>query len=93
MAERFVFTKNDITEALAAGRQAAKFCEPDPLFWIDQAGLAGVELRLCKDTGLLMSCLDADFQKAAFLEAWLDATPWAKAAVMAVLRQRGVKSL
>jgi len=92
MTEKFLFTADDITEATAAGRLAARYCEPDPVFWIEEAGLAGVDLRLCRDTGLLMNCLDADFQKAAFLEAWLEAAPSAKRAVVTLLsRQRSAR--
>ncbi|MEO1066647.1 MAG: hypothetical protein AAFW47_04635 [Pseudomonadota bacterium] len=90
MSETFIHTQQSIDAADAAGRAAAAYCHPDPVHWIEQAGVAGIELALCKDTGLVTCFLSADFLTATFLEAWLDASDHARSTVEAILLERGV---
>jgi hypothetical protein len=74
--------------ARLAGQAAARYMILDPAYWLDQAGMAGVRFMLLKSGGFVTNCVEADFEIAVFLEAWMDASPGAMVAIDAMLRRR-----
>ncbi len=90
MIERHAIEPDRARAAEEAGRAAARYSAPDPVHWLARAGEAGVTFGLVSGGGFFSSFLDADFEEATFLDAWLHATPGAPAAVERLLRQRGI---
>ena len=89
MIERELYSQTTLTSAEQAGQVAARYCEPDPVFWLEQAGLAGVQ-SFVDDEGHVINCmLEADGEVATFLDAWLLASPQAHRAVSDILNRRG----
>ncbi|MGL5116765.1 MAG: hypothetical protein ACRC7G_17735 [Beijerinckiaceae bacterium] len=82
-----------VRKAEEAGRMAAFYTTPDPLHWIERAAAAGVSFGLVEGGGFFACFLDADFEEASFLDAWLHATPGASDAVENVLRERGISAI
>jgi hypothetical protein len=93
MSEEYVVDPEKVRKAEEAGRMAACYTTPDPLHWIERSAAAGVTFGLVEGGGFISCFLDADFEEASFLDAWLQATPGAAEAVENVLRERGVNVL
>lgn len=88
MTFQHVVDSEKLDAARAAGTATARYLTLDPAYWLDQAGLAGVRFLLLKSGGFVTNCVEADFEIAIFLEAWMDATPGAMLAIDALLRRR-----
>ncbi len=91
MRENLLVPEESVQRAIKAGQEAAYYCEPDPSMWIEQAALAGVQLAVNSEGGIITNFIDADFEVATFLDAWLHASPNALKAVERLLRQRNTK--
>jgi hypothetical protein len=87
MAFKHVVDPSKLEAARAAGQAAARFLALDPAYWLEQAGLAGVQFVLLKKSGFVTNCLEADFETAVFLEGWMDASEGAMNAIDALLRR------
>jgi hypothetical protein len=86
--ERIVVDGEEADRARRAGEEAARYCPPDPRMWVERASMVGVTFLLVDPEGFAMSFLDANFEEATFLDAWLHATPGAAEAVEFLLRGR-----
>lgn len=90
MNERYVVEPSCVAEAEKAGRKAARYAHINPLDWIERSALAGVKFGLIDQGGFFSCFLDADFEEASFLDAWLHASSGAAEAVERILRQRNI---
>lgn len=89
MIERELYSQDTLRAAQEAGQKAARYCEPDPLYWLEQAGLVGIE-SFVDDGGQVVNCmLEADCEAATFLDAWLLSSPSAQRSVAQILSKRG----
>lgn len=89
MIERELYSQATLLSAEEAGRAAAHYCEPDPVYWLEQAGLVGIE-SFVDDEGNVVNCmLEADGEAGTFLDAWLHASPAARFSVAKILTSRG----
>jgi hypothetical protein len=93
MSERLLSDPERVAAAEAAGRATARYITPDPAGWIERAALAGMALATLDGGGFVSHYLDADFEEASFLDAWLQASPGAADAVERLLRTRGCPTL
>lgn len=91
MRENLLIPEELVQRAVAAGKETARYCEPDPAMWIEQAALAGVQLAVNSQGGIIANFIEADFEVATFLDAWLHACPKALKAVEQLLIRRGAK--
>lgn len=88
MTFQYTVDPDKIDKAQAAGELAAQYVNVDPQMWLEQAALAGVQFQLLENRGFVTNCIDADFETAVFLEAWLDNSENGLDAVEALLRAR-----
>ena len=91
--EHKLINDDEVERARNAGIETARYCSPDPRFWIDRAGLAGITFILLQPTGFVTHYLEANFLEATFLEAWLHASEGATAAVDWLLRTSNHQSI
>jgi hypothetical protein len=90
MVERDVIDPTELEAARGAGEAAARYCRIDPAFYVERAGMAGVQFVLTERHGFGTCFLDADMVEATFLDSWLNACAGAAAEVEALLRRRGL---
>jgi hypothetical protein len=93
MTENSVSKKYDPVSAAYA---AAQFMQPDPADWLERAGRAGMRCYVSESGGLCRMYVhgadlehDADQDQVVFLECWLNLSPGASEAVVALLKKRG----
>lgn len=91
MRENILIPEEKVQRAIKAGVEAARYCEPDAAMWIEQAALAGIQLAVHSEGGVVANFIDADFETATFLDAWLHESPRALKAVEKLLRKRGAR--
>jgi hypothetical protein len=91
--ERILIDEEGAERARRAGAEAARYCPPDPRMWLDRAAMVGMSFILVEPKGFAASFLEANFEEATFLDAWLHATPGAADAVEWLLRGRDLPRL
>ncbi|MEM7621400.1 MAG: hypothetical protein AAF228_13315 [Pseudomonadota bacterium] len=89
MRENILIPEELVQRAIKAGKETARYCEPDAGMWIEQAALAGIQLAVNDQGGIVTNFIDADFEVATFLDAWLHESPRALKAVEKLLKKRG----
>lgn len=88
MTFQYSVDPDKIDKAHEAGVLASQYVHVDPQMWLEQAALAGIRFELLEKRGFVTNCIDADFETAVFLEAWLDNSENGIDAVEALLRAR-----